>query len=157
VQPTVIRVSGCVDAANITTQCPTEGGVELVIFGANFFQSAISVTVGGQPCSDPRVVSLFEVRCALPPSSGGSLRALLVTSLGQQSNPGFVSYGTHTPYRLPTTKGFRQQGRSFLNCQSLLSCVHSISHDQFDWRMYSHVVRTKRGRLSDERRVCYSA
>ncbi len=92
--PTVTRVSGCIDVDNSTVECDTEGGAALTIYGNNFVQSNIAVTIGGESCSSPFVRSVRMITCLSPPGAGGAMRTVVVVSSGQSSIPKpLVQYG----------------------------------------------------------------
>lgn len=93
VTPIVFRVSGCRDVGNATVDCPTSGlasdgvtPVYLTIYGLNFIQGGLSITVGGAECLS-QTTSETLLTCALPASDGGAKRPVIVTAYGQASSP----------------------------------------------------------------------
>jgi hypothetical protein len=87
VVPIVHRVAGCRNSGNFTLDCNTEGGFQVTIFGVNFLQIGFSVTIGGETCTSPLVLSSTQVTCFAPPGAGGPLRSIIVMCNGQSSSP----------------------------------------------------------------------
>jgi hypothetical protein len=52
------------------------GGTEITLRGTDFLPGA-TVTVGGAPCTSPRVLSSTEIRCNAPPASPGPQRVVV--------------------------------------------------------------------------------
>jgi hypothetical protein len=59
------------------------GGTQLTITGSDF-ATAATVTVGGEPCSNPAVISANLLTCTLPPAAAGTIAQVDVTV----TNPG---------------------------------------------------------------------
>jgi hypothetical protein len=101
--PTISRVSGCTDVGNTTVLCPTEGNVTITVFGTNFVQSQLAVTVAGAECTNPVVRSLFELTCTLPIGSGGEPRGVVVQRATQASAT--VPFLTYSPPTITNITG----------------------------------------------------
>ena len=65
--PFVSRVSGCVDEADRTYECPIRTSLDLTMYGLNFQRAAVTITFtdGGTvvPCTDVRVSTDERLRC----------------------------------------------------------------------------------------------
>ncbi len=93
--PFIYQAMGCgVTQGNGTAGCSTEGGDLLTIIGKNFVQTGVegglTVSVGGRVCREPGVdVASLGTRltCIMPSSTGGTGRSIIVSSLGQSSEP----------------------------------------------------------------------
>ncbi len=85
--PIVERVSGCVDDldTNSTSQCGTEGGQVITLYG-KVFVSPLTIFVGGSRCSgETSYDTNTRATCVLPPGTG-ALKAVTVSSTGQTSS-----------------------------------------------------------------------
>ena len=58
---------------NATINCPTLGGVLLSIFGQNFGQDGLAITIGENDCNNPTFVTETLVTCVLPQGAGSEL------------------------------------------------------------------------------------
>eukprot|EP00052_Salpingoeca_macrocollata_P026788 m.250476 g.250476 ORF g.250476 m.250476 type:complete len:873 (+) comp22641_c1_seq2:58-2676(+) len=89
--PRLASVSGCRDSTppHTTTECPPTGGKRLVLLGTNLPRAvaAITVEVGGQPCANARLDSVWQISCDLPAGSGLGLNMEVRFTLpsGEQS------------------------------------------------------------------------
>jgi hypothetical protein len=85
VVPIIHRVVGCpVVSGNGTSECPTEGGIRISIYGQNFVALALSASVYGQTCTLPTLVSSSLITCTLP-TGAGTGRPVQVVCASQQS------------------------------------------------------------------------
>jgi hypothetical protein len=91
--PQVYSVTGCpFQSGNVTTQCPTTGGVTITLNGAQFAQIDTTVTVGGVACSNYIFFSVSLATCRLP--SGTGLLRTIIVAVGSLFSAGdlLVSY-----------------------------------------------------------------
>eukprot|EP01012_Entosiphon_sulcatum_P051097 TRINITY_DN7013_c0_g1_i3.p1 TRINITY_DN7013_c0_g1~~TRINITY_DN7013_c0_g1_i3.p1 ORF type:complete len:4070 (-),score=286.73 TRINITY_DN7013_c0_g1_i3:31-12240(-) len=132
--PTVTRISGCVDVADDTTQCPAAGGTLVTISGTNLGTVATSsVLIGASSCAG--VVFLIpaaQLSCFLPPGSGTNI--VRVTNQGQTSSQIDIlaSYATQVVPSIASVSGCTDSGVSTLLCPTSGGVTITISGTNFD-------------------------
>jgi hypothetical protein len=92
--PTVTKVTGCADSnvTNVTSNCPTAGGVTLTIFGTDFPTQSVSIKIGSNDCTGFVYLSSTRISCTLP-AGAGLLQPVLVAAGVLFSQPArYVSY-----------------------------------------------------------------
>jgi hypothetical protein len=89
--PQLFSIAGCTPNGNATMDCPTEGGVSMLLTGTDF-TIASTVLVGGSQCGALIFLSSKSMRCTLPSGTGTGI-SVTINAGGQLSVPkNFVSY-----------------------------------------------------------------
>jgi hypothetical protein len=97
-------ISGCEDFTDAgtgkTRQCPTEGGVRLIINGSRL--EGATATVGGRVCnvSSGYVSSATQMECLLPAGVGQSVTVTVTNDHGQIGTARLLSYALPVVYNI---------------------------------------------------------
>ena len=128
VAPTIFSVHGCTDSGNVTTGCPTAGGVTLTIDGQYFGQLGLSVQVGASACASVVFVSSTRVTCVLGVGAGLTQGVtVIVKSLFSRTQP-FLSYADAY---VTAVSGCTDSGSSTTNCPRAGGTVLTVFGSNF--------------------------
>jgi hypothetical protein len=129
--PMVYNVSGCTTIGLSATNCPTVGGVELTIFGANL-KAPITVFIGSS-ISAINTIDYDQgiVTCQLPAGAGSQL-AVKLSSNGQLTNDVYlVSYAFPTVTTLTSDSCTSEQPNRLINCPRNGSAIITVEGANF--------------------------
>jgi hypothetical protein len=100
--PVVTRISGCTDTGNATANCPTTGGVTIVMDVLFLGSGTITVRIGANDCVAPHRVGNSSVACTLPPGAGQPANLVLLQGIRySEPNPRPAAPGVYLAYATP--------------------------------------------------------
>ena len=167
--PYIYRVSGCVDEADRSAECPVAGTVVMTMYGRNFQRTALSITVVYPdylaPCDTIRVSTDERLRCEFHVLGNlkdrrDMLDVFVNSSIGTSTFPKSVGVTAHAiPPSISSVSGCIDDGAQTRDC-TMSSEVRLIGAHFPRWLLPSIILA---GQLelpcqwkNEERAVCCS-